>query len=364
MLDLEYKIKYLQSKNIYDKIEYLNMISSTQVFKELYLLTHHPYLKRQIIKLARNGDIYNLGLKEKDDSIRLEVIKCIHSDLKAKWALDEVKDEKIQRKEIRKIRENTEIQKKKEIVKKPKVVLAKTPNEEKVKEIEKVCVITTASETISTEVSYNPISVPEEPIEEIKKQPEPVKELKPIEEKIIEIKEEPIEEITKVEEEPPLKIIFVPIEQVGMGSAAKIVEIAEPISQVEPIEVIIPLEIKTEETSTTSIKKKKRVHPKRILTEEAANNVKVIRRPRKEDLLKTPDETILKQEKKAVEIVEESVLEKQSKEMLSNMLPEQYLDNILDIIFLTRLRNKIQKRIDLLESNHRLLKAINKRKII
>jgi hypothetical protein len=364
MSDLEYKQKFLQSNSIHDKIEYLNMIISPNILKELYLRTNTPYLKRHIIKLARNGDIYNLGLKETDDSIRIEVIRCIHSDLKAKWALEDIKDENKKIKEIRKSRErvgNTEIQKKKEKDKKPKIVLAKIPKEEKVKEPEKVCTVT-ASEIRSTEVPYNFISVAEEPTEEIKKQ------MKPIEEKAVEVQEEPTEEIIKVADESTTEIIFIPLEKVGLGSGAKIVEITktvEPLPQVEPIEVITPVEIKLEETNTAPVEKKKRVNPKRLLQEEAVNNVKVIRRPRKEDLLEASDSTITNKEveKKVVEIVEESILEKQSKEMLANMLPEQYLANIFDITFLTRLRNKIQKRIDLLETNHSLLKAINKRKI-
>ena len=345
MLDLEYKTKYLQSKNIYDKIEYLNMISSTQVFKELYLVTKHPYLKRYIINIARDGDIYNMGLKDKDDSIRIEVIKCIHSDLKAKWALD---DEQGQEKGIKKSRKNAETQKKKEIAKKPKIVLAKTPNKDIVKKPEKICVITTAPDIISTKVPDTSISLLEKPIEEIKKQLESLDDSKPTEEKITEVKKE---EIIKIVEESPLPIIIEPMEKVGMGSAAKIVGLVKPVHQVELI--------KAKETITAPVQKKK----KGILTKEATNTAKVIRRPVKDDLLKPVDETIPKIKDKAVDTAEESTLEKQSKEMLANMLPEHHLDNIFDIIFLTRFRNKIQKRIDLLESNHSLLSAINKRKM-
>lgn len=95
MLDLEYKIKYLQSNNIYSKLEYLNNISSTKILEELYLQTHNIFLKKQIIRIAKTPTIYNLGLREKNESIRIEVIRCIHLDLKAKWALEEDKEKEV-----------------------------------------------------------------------------------------------------------------------------------------------------------------------------------------------------------------------------------------------------------------------------
>jgi len=90
--DLKYKDAIIgNNTSIYDKLDYISRISSPEVLKEIYTTTTSLAMKLEIVRICKNNDIYQRALDERNETLKIAVIKAIHNNLKTKWALGEKK---------------------------------------------------------------------------------------------------------------------------------------------------------------------------------------------------------------------------------------------------------------------------------
>jgi hypothetical protein len=102
--DTVYRDKVLYSMDPYDKLDALNFISSIDILREIYKGTDDLFVKKEIIRICKDNRIYQLALNERNEILKIAVIKAIYYDLKSKWNLEEKDTEKGKARKARKPR--------------------------------------------------------------------------------------------------------------------------------------------------------------------------------------------------------------------------------------------------------------------
>jgi hypothetical protein len=87
--DTVYRDKVLYSMDPYDKLDALNFISSIDILREIYKGTDDLFVKKEIIRICKDNRIYQLALNERNEILKIAVIKAIYYDLQSKWNLEE-----------------------------------------------------------------------------------------------------------------------------------------------------------------------------------------------------------------------------------------------------------------------------------
>lgn len=91
-LDEEEKIFNIASsktENFYKRLDSIPLVKSRELLVKLYKNLDNELLKKEIIRTCGLEEIYELGLKEKSEKLRIEVIKAIHNRLKLRWIATE-----------------------------------------------------------------------------------------------------------------------------------------------------------------------------------------------------------------------------------------------------------------------------------
>jgi len=109
--DLNYKDVILtQPVDLFNKLDCLYKISSPQILKEVYWGTKNLLVKREIVRICDDEEIYQKALDEKNEMLKIAVIRAIHKKLKVKWALDDTEEEKRREKEKEKKKKDNYIE--------------------------------------------------------------------------------------------------------------------------------------------------------------------------------------------------------------------------------------------------------------
>ena len=105
--DLNYKDVILtQPVDLFNKLDCLYKISSPQILKEVYWGTKNLLVKREIVRICDDEEIYQKALDEKNEMLKIAVIRAIHKKLKVKWALADTEEEKRRERKEEKEKEN------------------------------------------------------------------------------------------------------------------------------------------------------------------------------------------------------------------------------------------------------------------
>lgn len=105
-----YKIAVDPKQNFQKRKDAIARISSEELFIKLYKKMDNLLLKKDIIRKSIY-EIFDLALKDKDESLRIEAIKGVHNQLKLKWAAEETDNIKIKLEAIKKLKDPHSLQK-------------------------------------------------------------------------------------------------------------------------------------------------------------------------------------------------------------------------------------------------------------
>lgn len=93
--DVVYIDKVLYSRDPYEKLDALNFISSVTVLREIYKKTDDLFVKKEIVKICNDDRIYQLALNERNETLKIAVIRAIYRKLQSKWNLEDDEPENL-----------------------------------------------------------------------------------------------------------------------------------------------------------------------------------------------------------------------------------------------------------------------------
>ena len=97
--------------SIYRRIDSIQYIKNRDLLIKLYKKTDDLQIKKEIIKSCKLDEIYELALKEGDESLKIEVIRTIHNRMKLKWAAETDNNETVRIEAVKKITDPHTLQK-------------------------------------------------------------------------------------------------------------------------------------------------------------------------------------------------------------------------------------------------------------
>jgi len=106
-----YEIAMDDNQNIYRRIDSVSLIKDRDLLIKLFKKTDNVAIKKEVIKCNKFSELYDLALKEKDESLRIEAIKGVYNRLKLQWAAENNDSTKVRIEAIKKIKDPHVLQK-------------------------------------------------------------------------------------------------------------------------------------------------------------------------------------------------------------------------------------------------------------
>lgn len=106
-----YDIAINNINNLYKRLDAIPLITDREILVNLYKNVDNQILKKEIVKNSGLEEIYDLALKENDESLRIEAIKSIHNKVKLKSTAETSDSKKVRIEAIKKIKDPHTLQK-------------------------------------------------------------------------------------------------------------------------------------------------------------------------------------------------------------------------------------------------------------
>ena len=100
-----------ESNNLYRRADSIKLMKDRNLLVKLYTEIDDSFLKKEIVKVCNLDEIYDMALKEKDESLMIEVVRSIHNRMKLRWAAETCDSDAVRIEAIKKISDIHTLQK-------------------------------------------------------------------------------------------------------------------------------------------------------------------------------------------------------------------------------------------------------------
>ena len=97
--------------NLYRRTDSIRRIKDTALLVKLYPKLKNAYLKKELVKNCDLDEIFDMALKDEDESVKIEAIKSIHNRMKLRWAAESCDSKAVKIEAIKKINDPHTLQK-------------------------------------------------------------------------------------------------------------------------------------------------------------------------------------------------------------------------------------------------------------
>lgn len=100
-----------EKANFYRRIDSISLVKNRDLLIELYKKISNVLLKKEIIKVAKLEEIYDLALRERNETLKIEVIKAIDEKIKLEYEARHNESSKVRIAALKKVTDQHKLQK-------------------------------------------------------------------------------------------------------------------------------------------------------------------------------------------------------------------------------------------------------------
>lgn len=106
-----FEIALDEKANFYRRVDSISLVKNRDLLIELYKKINNVLLKKEIIKVAKLEEIYDLALREKNETLKVEVIKAIDEKIKLEYEARHNESPKVRIAALKKVTDPHKLQK-------------------------------------------------------------------------------------------------------------------------------------------------------------------------------------------------------------------------------------------------------------